>query len=106
MLINHIPGAVYRCSGDEWLSLEFFSDEIVNLTGYPLDYFLQRPKDGYLSIVHPEDRDELKRKMHEAINTRQKYEFEYRIVRKNGSHVLGAGTRAGCIRRGQTVTLC
>jgi PAS domain S-box-containing protein len=85
MLINHIPGTVYRCTGDEWLSLEFFSDEIVNLTGYPLNYFLERPKDGYLSIVHPEDRDGLKRKMHEAVNTRQKYEFEYRIVRKDGS---------------------
>lgn len=84
LLINHLPGAIYRCSGDESLTLDFFSDEIEQLTGYPMSYFLANRKDGYLSIVHPDDREPLIRKMHESIDDRQRFEFEYRIIRKNG----------------------
>ncbi len=83
-LINHIPGAIYRCKGDEWLSLEFFSDEIVHLTGYPMDYFLTNSKDGYQQIVHPDDRPFLQEQMHRAIRNKEKFELEYRIICKDG----------------------
>jgi PAS domain S-box-containing protein len=83
-LINHIPGAIYRCAGDEWLSLEFFSDEIVALTGYPMEYFLANCKDGFQRLVHPDDLQLLKEKMHSAIRNKEKFELEYRIIRKDG----------------------
>lgn len=83
-LINHIPGVIYRCAGDEWLSLEFFSDEIETLTGYPRDYFVQDRKGGYSKIVYEEDRESLKKKILHAIAGKEKFEIEYRIVKKNG----------------------
>jgi len=83
-LINHIPGVIYRCVGDEWLSLEFFSDEIVTLTGYPRAYFEQNRRDGYTKIVYEEDRVALKKKILHALAEKEKFEIEYRIVKKNG----------------------
>ncbi|NCI46655.1 PAS domain-containing protein [Sediminibacterium soli] len=85
LLINHLPGAIYRCSGDEWLTLEFFSDEIENLTGYPVAYFLSDRRQGYLNIVHPEDRPALIRRMRDALAHKERFEFEYRIVRQDGT---------------------
>lgn len=83
-LVNHIPGVIYRCLGDEFLSLQFFSDEIEKLTGYPVSYFLENRKDGYIKIVHEEDRDLLKKMMSGALAINGKFELEYRIVTKNG----------------------
>jgi PAS domain-containing protein len=56
-LVNHIPGVIYRCSGDEHQSFEFFSDELVKLTGYPQEYFMEDKQHGYTRIVHRDDRD-------------------------------------------------
>ena len=53
-LVNHIPGAIYRCRGDEFVTLEFFSDEIEKLTGYTVDHFMQNRKDGYSKLVYEE----------------------------------------------------
>ena len=83
-LVNHIPGAIYRCRGDEFLSLEFFSEEIEKLTGYPVDHFMNNRKDGYLKLVYNDDVDRLKAAMYHAIAKKEKFEIEYRITRKDG----------------------
>lgn len=83
-LVNHIPGAIYRCRGDEFVTLEFFSDEIEKLTGYTVDYFMQNRKDGYSKLIYAEDRDTFKELIHRAIAEKTKYEIEYRIITKNG----------------------
>ena len=40
-LITNIPGVSYRCRCDEQWTMEFISDEVRNLTGYPASDFLQ-----------------------------------------------------------------
>ena len=84
-LVNHIPAAVYRCRADEFFSLEFFSDEIVKITGYPMDYFMDNTKDGYYKLVHTEDRELFKQACERAIAKKEKYETQYRIKRKDGT---------------------
>ncbi|MCK9402810.1 MAG: PAS domain-containing protein [Chitinophagaceae bacterium] len=83
-LVNHIPGAIYRCRGDKFITLEFFSDEIEKLTGYPVNYFMQNTKDGYSKLVYADDRDAFTELIRCAIADKIKYEIEYRIVTKNG----------------------
>lgn len=83
-LINHIPGVLYRCAGDEWLSLEFFSDEISNLTGYAPDYFTGNRKDGYAGIIYEADREMVTHSIQQAVTINEKFEIEYRIVKKDG----------------------
>jgi PAS domain S-box-containing protein len=83
-LVNHIPGAIYRCRGDEHLSLEFFSDEIEKLTGYPVEYFMKNQANGYSALVHAEDAEQLKQAIHHAVVAKEKFEIEYRIIKKGG----------------------
>jgi PAS domain S-box-containing protein len=83
-LVNHIPGAIYRCRGDEALSLEFFSDEIEKLTGYPLDYFMKNKEYGYSNIVHIDDVNRLRNTIRQAVAEKEKFEIEYRIIKKDG----------------------
>ncbi|MES2331360.1 MAG: PAS domain-containing protein [Bacteroidota bacterium] len=83
-LVNHIPGAIYRCRGDETLSLEFFSDEVEKLTGYPVDYFLNDKNYGYSNIVHIDDVDRLRNTIRQAVADKEKFEIEYRIIKKDG----------------------
>jgi PAS domain S-box-containing protein len=83
-LVNHIPGAIYRCRGDESYSLEFFSDEIEKLTGYPLQYFIADRSNGYSKLVYKEDLARLQNTVQQAIAQKEKFEIEYRIVKKNG----------------------
>lgn len=83
-LVNHIPAAIYRCRGDAFFTLEFFSDEVVKLTGYPLDYFLSNRREGYSKLVFPDDYPRLRAAIAQAIAGKEKYEIEYRIIKKGG----------------------
>ncbi len=83
-VVNHIPGAIYRCRGDEAITLEFFSDEVVKLTGYPLSYFLNNRESGYSTLVYEEDREIFQATIRKAISEQDKYELEYRIKNING----------------------
>ena len=83
-LVNHIPGVIYRCLGDEFLSLEFFSDEIEKLTGYPREYFVQNRQYGFSKLVHDEDREKVRKTIRHALAEKEKFEIEYRILKKNG----------------------
>lgn len=84
-LVNHLPGAVYRCRGDEHLTLEFFSDEVVNLTGYPIRYFQDNKTSGYAKLIYPEDLAQCRKRTKDAIARKEKYEIEYRIIHQDGS---------------------
>jgi two-component system sensor histidine kinase/response regulator len=94
-LVNHIPGAIYRCRGDEFLSLEFFSDEVEKLTGYSLDYFTSNRQDGYSRLVHPDDLERLQKITYRAVAEKEKFEIEYRVIKKNGEIVWVVETGRG-----------
>jgi PAS domain S-box-containing protein len=83
-LVNHIPGVIYRCSGDEHFSLKFASNEIEKLTGYSLDYFDKNKQHGYSNLVHDEDRERVQNTIRHAVSEKEKFEMEYRIVKKDG----------------------
>ena len=83
-LVNHIPGAIYRCKGDAFLSLVFISDEIVKLTGYPLHYFTGNRVDGFSKLVIEEDREMLRRTLQQALDKQEKFELEYRLINSKG----------------------
>lgn len=84
-LVSHIPGAIYRCRGDAYFTLEFFSDEIEKISGYPTSYFLQNRQRGYSSLIHQEDWPRVKKAIQNALDHKEKYEIEYRIIRKDGT---------------------
>ncbi len=84
-LVNHIPAAVYRCRADDDFTLEFFSDEVVKLTGYPMAYFMENRSNGYANLVYNDDLDLFKTASQRAVTEKERYEIQYRIVRKDGA---------------------
>ncbi len=83
-LVNHVPGVIYRNIGDEDFSILFISNEIENLTGYPVSHFYENRKDGYSSLIYEDDISVVKSTIQKAIDKNEQYALEYRIKHKAG----------------------
>lgn len=86
LLADNIPGTVYLSNYDEKWTKLYLNDEIVNLTGYPKEAFLQN-EIFFSDLIHPDDYNRLKNEINKAVLTKQKIHSEYRIIHKNGSIV-------------------
>ncbi|TGK86840.1 PAS domain S-box protein [Leptospira noumeaensis] len=83
--IQNIPGVVYRCLVDEdWTSI-FISDAILNLSGYPVQDFLQPNRiRTFTEIIHPDDRAHVANIIQNAIDLSDTFVLNYRIIQKSG----------------------
>jgi PAS domain S-box-containing protein len=84
-LISNIPGVAYRCADDADYTMEFISDAIEQLSGYPAADFVNNSARTYGSIIHPEDVDAVARIVADGLKNRRPYEIEYRVVHKDGA---------------------
>lgn len=84
-LVNNIPGITYRCLLDEHWSMLFMSDQIEGLSGYPASDFIHNAVRSYASVIHPEDQGRAALTVDEALAKARDWQFEYRIVRRDGS---------------------
>jgi PAS domain S-box-containing protein len=82
-LISNLPGFIYRCANDEKWTMEYLSSGITNLTGYVNEEFLGNEKLSFSSIIHPEDRKIVDNVVQNALDTKEPFELEYRIITKN-----------------------
>ena len=85
-LVANLPGISYRCMNDNHWTMEFISDEIERLTGYPASDFIQNSVRSFASILHPDDMAEIDKAVRKAVNSRQSYEIQYRMGRKAGGY--------------------
>ncbi len=83
-LVANIPGVTYHCACDEDWTMDFISDEIQNLTGYPADEFLQNRVRSYASIIHPEDMKLVEDTVKKGVERKTAYTLEYRIIHASG----------------------
>ena len=82
-LMNNVPGVVYRGLPD-W-TVPFMGGDIENIVGHSSGEFTSARKRWY-EIVHPADQDTLKRRVLEAVRTRERVlRLEYRLLRRDGS---------------------
>jgi PAS domain S-box-containing protein len=84
-LVENIPGVIYRCACDEHWTMEFISDTIGELSGYPADEFIDNRVRSYASIIHRKDQALVDRAVTEGTNARRPYIIEYRIVDAGGA---------------------
>jgi len=83
-LIDNIPGAVFRFTlNDNW-SVEFVSDVVLAISGYPAEDFVGDRVRSWHSIVHPDDRKTGEQCIRQAVDRRTPYEVEYRIIHATG----------------------
>ncbi|MFZ5864150.1 MAG: PAS domain-containing protein [Nitrospirota bacterium] len=94
-LVANIPGAVYRCGYAPNWTIEFISEPILRISGYPASDFVHDAVRSYVSIIEPEDWPEVERVALDCLRRRQPYEIQYRIRHADGSqrwvHEKGQG---------------
>ena len=83
-LVANIPGAVYRCACDEHWTMEWLTDEIEQISGYPASDFIDSAVRTFASIIVPDDREQVERSVIEAVDAGRPFELEYRIRRCDG----------------------
>ena len=83
-LMVNVPGAIYRSAWHADHRIELISDEIERISGFPPEHFIASERRTLMSIVHPDDREQIMRAVAEAMDGRQSFESEYRIVRADG----------------------
>ena len=84
-IVTQVPGAVYRVRANG--PVEFVSDAIEGITGYPAERFIGATTADWSGIVHPQDRRAYHKQVREAVLSGSAYQIEYRIV------ALGGGER-------------
>jgi two-component system cell cycle sensor histidine kinase/response regulator CckA len=86
MLVEQLPGAVYRASPGADGAWHYVSPQVQKITGVTASA-LECDSGLWLSLVHPEDRDAVLLMEDRAALTGEPYLVEYRLVRPDGSIV-------------------
>jgi PAS domain S-box-containing protein len=83
-LVGSMPGVIYRCRIDaDWTDI-YVSDYSETLTGYPASDFIDKRVRSYASITHPDDAEMIRRTVARAVEVRQPFELDYRILHRDG----------------------
>jgi two-component system, sensor histidine kinase and response regulator len=91
-LVGNVPGVIFRCEIDSDWTMEYLSDEIEDLVGYPSRAFIRRER-AFGDLVHAEDRKQLEEDVAAAVAEERPYTTQYRVVHADGSirHVVERG---------------
>lgn len=82
-LVANIPGAIYRCQWNRNWKIEFISNAIYEISGYPASDLIHSEKRNYLSIIHPDDQKFVQQTIEQSIKNKAPYNLEYRIINAN-----------------------
>jgi PAS domain S-box-containing protein len=83
-LLANMPGACYRCTPGRGYAMEFISDAIAEISGYPASDFIHNQVRGYVSIIHPDDIAVADMALQRAVAGGQAFTREYRILHRDG----------------------
>jgi PAS domain S-box-containing protein len=84
-LTANIPGAVFRAVVREKRpEMQFISDRIEEITGHPASDFVADRVRWYGSVVHPDDLPNNEREAWHALERKEAYNIEYRVLHADG----------------------
>ena len=94
-IVAQVPGAVFRARPGG--HIDFVSDAIEEISGYPAERFMLATTDDWADIIHPEDRRMHRHAAKGALQAGSPYQVEYRIVDAGGIErwVLESGQPRG-----------
>jgi len=89
-LVENIPGATYQYKvvdegGDITFKLKYMSGYVKELTGYGMEEFMNEENLMISKIIHKDDVDRVKSYVRNAIEKKEGWQVDYRILHKNGS---------------------
>ncbi|MFX1496340.1 MAG: MASE3 domain-containing protein [Promethearchaeota archaeon] len=86
-LVENIPNVIYSTLANERRTVIFISDLWKVWTGItPEEHY--NDENMWLKIIHPEDRDKIKKQFHENISSKRGYDLEYRAIHKDTEEVF------------------
>jgi len=77
---NNLPGMAYRCKADENWTMIYVSQRCEELTGYPAKDFLGNSGINFNDLIHPDDREDIRTIVEEAIRNDRHFVLKYRII--------------------------
>ncbi len=83
-LVANIPGITYRCKADSDWTMLYMSGSIDPLSGYPASDFINNSVRSYASVIHADDRDWLEQAVFEAVQQKNSWILQYRVVHQSG----------------------
>ena len=86
-IMSNLAGAAYRCCFDEHYTMKYISEKIFDISGYHASELTEIEKFSFDKIIHPEDQNFCRQTIQQAVSQKSSYEFEYRIIHKNGQVV-------------------
>ncbi len=105
-LVENVPAAVYRCAFKSDWEMEFMSNGIEQITGYPASQFIGNEARTYASVIHPADRGPVEDEVEACVARRTPFILEYRVLTADGEvrwvHEQG---RAVCDADGEVLYL-
>ena len=83
-LVDNIPGIVYRSAIDADWTMQFISDNVADVSGYPASDFIDNRVRSFASLIHPDDVQLVDDTVAAALEKREPFIIDYRIVRADG----------------------
>lgn len=84
-LISNVPGMVYRCRNLPDYPMVFLDGRVEELTGFsPADLLEEDGPVRYGDLIHPDDQGLVWSGVQGAVEDREDFEFEYRIITAEG----------------------
>ncbi|MHB1036251.1 MAG: PAS domain-containing sensor histidine kinase [Pirellulales bacterium] len=83
-LMSNLPGMAYRCRNDRDWTMEFVSEGCLALTGYTAEALNYNRRCSYASLIHPDDRQRIWDEVQTAVDKRQFFRLDYRIITAEG----------------------
>jgi diguanylate cyclase (GGDEF)-like protein/PAS domain S-box-containing protein len=83
-LVANVPGAIYRCAFRTDWEMEYISQGIEEITGYPASDFMGSAARTYASVIHPDDAEPVEREVEACVARREPFVLEYRVITSEG----------------------
>jgi PAS domain S-box-containing protein len=83
-LMSNLPGMVYRCRNAQSWPMSFVSDGALDVTGYQPSALVDGDVSYGNDVIHPEDREDVRRAIESAIDEGIPHKLEYRIRTRQG----------------------
>lgn len=85
-LMSNLPGMAYRCRNDREWTMEFVSQECMDLTGYTAEDLVDNQTVSYgRDLIHQEDREQVWQVIQKALQHKRRFEVFYRLRIANGT---------------------
>lgn len=84
-MVDALPGMVYRGLLNSRRTLLFASAGSLDLTGYSAEQLMQGRALCYANLIHPDDKAEIFREIHQALEEKRPYRCIYRLILANGT---------------------